>query len=363
MSNISTTTDRNKLTVGLDVGDRYTQICVLDEDGAILEEGRVATSPRAFQQRFAALPPARLVLEAGSHSLWAHRLLGQLGHEVIVANPRMLRFIYGNDSKNDRADAGYLARVGKLDPDLLHPITHRSEESHAHLVLLRSREILVRSRTRLISHARGLVKPFGVKLPHCGAQVFATKAREHVPEILLPALGPVIDIISVLTQQIRDLNDKIDTLARESYKETALLAQVPGVGTLTALAYVLTIEDPGRFSRARAVGSYLGLRPRQDESGTLKPQLRITKAGDTFLRHLLVECAHYILSPNAQDTDLKRWGLKLSERGGNAAKKRAAVAVARKLSILLLRLWTTGEIYEPLRSTARRGEPDRVPSS
>jgi transposase len=363
MSNISTATDRNKLTVGLDVGDRYTQICILDENGEVLEEGRVATSPRAFQQRFAALPSARLVLEAGSHSLWAHRLLGQIGHEVIVANPRMLRFIYGNDSKNDRADAGYLARVGKLDPGLLHPVTHRSEESHAHLVLLRSREILVRSRTRLISHARGLVKPFGFKLPHCGAQVFATKAREHVPEILLPALGPVIDIISTLTEQIRELNDKVEILARETYKETAMLSQVPGVGTLTALAYVLTIEDPGRFSRARAVGSYLGLRPRQDESGTLKPQLRITKAGDTFLRHLLVECAHYMLGPNAQDSDIRRWGLKLSERGGKAAKKRAAVAVARKLSILLLRLWTTGEIYEPLRNAARRGEPDLVPSS
>jgi transposase len=363
MNNVSTAPGEGKLTVGLDVGDRYTQICVLDEDGVILEEGRVATSPRAFQQRFAALPPARLVLEAGAHSHWASRLIAECGHEVIIANPRMLRFIYGNDSKNDRADAGYLARVGKLDPGLLHPVTHRSEESQAHLVLLRSREILVRSRTRLISHARGLVKPFGFKLPHCGAHVFAAKAKEHVPEILLPALGPVIDIISVLTEQIRDLNDKVETLARETYKETALLAQVPGVGTLTALAYVLTIEDPGRFSRARAVGSYLGLRPRQDESGTLKPQLRITKAGDTFLRHLLVECAHYILSAHAQDTDLKRWGLKLAERGGKAAKKRAAVAVARKLSILLLRLWTTGEIYEPLRSAARRGEPELVPSS
>jgi transposase len=181
--------------------------------------------------------------------------------------------------------------------------------------------------------------------------------------MLLPALGPVIDIIAILTEQIREFNDKVETLARETYKETALLAQVPGVGTLTSLAYVLTIEDPSKFPRARAVGSYLGLRPRQDESGTLKPQLRITKAGDTFLRHLLVECAHYILSNNSQDTDLKRWGLKLAERGGKAAKKRAAVAVARKLSILLLRLWMTGEIYEPLRGAARNTEPELVPSS
>jgi transposase len=356
MSNITTTTERSKLTVGLDVGDRFTQVCVLDEDGTIMEEGRVTTTPKAFQQRFAAMPPARLVLEAGTHSLWASRLLEEVGHEVIVANPRMLRFIYGNDSKNDRADANYLARVGKLDPGLLHPIVHRSEEVMAHRALLRSREALVGSRARLITHARTLVKPFGFKLPHCSTTAFVKKAQEHIPEILAPALGPVFGIISALTGQIRELDAKIEALAQKTYQETALLTQVPGVGTLTTLAFMLTIEDPNRFPRARAVGSYLGLRPRQDESGTLKPQLHITKAGDKLLRHLLVECAQYMLSSRGADSDLKRWGLKLAERGGKAARKRAVVAVARKLSVLLLRLWVTGEVYEPLRNAKRRGE-------
>ena len=343
--------------MGLDVGDRFTQVCVLDEDGEIVEEARVTTSPRAFQQRFAAMPPARLVLEAGTHSLWASRLLEEIGHEVIVANPRMLRFIYGNNSKNDRADADYLARVGRLDPGLLHPIVHRREESQAHRALLRSREVLVCSRARLVTHARGLVKPFGSKLPHCSTTAFVRKAQEHIPDILAEALGPVFGIISALNDQIRELDAKIEALARETYRETALLRQVPGVGTLTSLAYVLTIEDPSRFSRSRAVGSYLGLRPRQDESGTLKPQLHITKAGDKFLRHLLVECAQYMLSSRGEDTDLKRWGLALAERGGKAAKKRAVIAVARKLSVLLLRLWVTGEIYEPLRNAKKRGDP------
>jgi transposase len=281
---------------------------------------------------------------------------------VIVANPRRLRFIYGNDSKNDRADANYLARVGKLDPGLLHPVVHRSEEVMAHRALLRSRDILVHSRARLIIHARSLVKPFGFKLPHCSTTAFVKKAQEHIPEILAPALGPVFGIISALTNQIRELDQKIEALARESYRETALLTQVQGVGTLTTLAFMLTIEDPSRFPRARAVGSYLGLRPRQDESGTLKPQLHITKAGDKFLRHLLVECAQYMLSSRGEDSDLKRWGLKLAERGGKAAKKRAVVAVARKLSVLLLRLWVTGEVYEPLRNAKRRGEKLPTPS-
>ena len=356
MSDITTTIARSKLTVGLDIGDRFTQVCVLDEDGEVMEEGRISTTPRAFQQRFAAMLPTRLVLEAGTHSLWASRLLGELGHEVIVANPRMLRFIYGNNSKNDRADANYLARVGKLDPGLLHPVVHRSEEVMAHRALLRSRDILVHSRARLIIHARSLVKPFGFKLPHCSTTAFVGKAQEHVPEILAPALGPVFGIISALNDQIRELDKKIEALARETYRETALLTQVQGVGTLTMLSFMLTIEDPSRFPRARAVGSYLGLRPRQDESGTLKPQLHITKAGDKFLRHLLVECAHYMLSSRGADSDLKRWGLKLAQRGGKAAKKRAVVAVARKLSVLLLRLWVTGEVYEPLRNAKRRGE-------
>ena len=346
----------DRTTVGLDMGDTYAQACILDDEGEVIEESRVSTTPKAFRRRFQGMPPARIVLEAGTHSPWASRLLENLGHEVIVANPRMLRFIYGNDSKNDRADAAYLARVGRLDPGLLHPLVHRSEEGLAHRALLRSREALVGSRARLIVHTRSLVKPFGARLPRCSTDAFATKVLDHVPEALRPALGPVISVISALSVQIRELDQKIEALARDTYPETALLSQVPGVGHLTALAFVLTVEDPTRFRRARSMGSYLGLRPRQDESGTLKPQLPITKAGDRMLRHLLVECSQRMLTTRAADTDLRRWGLKIAERGGKAGRKRAAVAVARKLSILLLRLWKTGEVYEPLRNAKRRGE-------
>jgi transposase len=362
MKDSITLAERSKLTVGLDLGDRYTQVCAIDEDG-VIEETRVTTTPKVFRQRFAAMPPARLVLEAGAHSHWASRLLADLGHEVIVANPRMLRFIYGNNSKNDRADASYLARVGKLDPDLLHPVAHRSEETQAHLSIVRSRHMLVRTRSGLVSYARGLVKPFGIKLPRCSTETFATKAQGHIPAVLAAALGPVLAIIAALSEQIRELDGRIEALAQETYAETALLRQVPGVGPITALAYILTIADPGRFPQTRAVGSYLGLRPRQDESGTIERQLHITKAGDKLLRGLLVECAHHLLSSHGPDSDLKRWGLKLAERGGKAAKKRAVVAVARKLSVLLLHLWVSGEEYEPLRNARRREDLAPVPSS
>jgi transposase len=360
----ATTTEETKVTVGLDLGDRYCQICVLDESGEVTEEGRVMTKPEALRRRFSGTESGRIVLEAGTHSPWISRLLTELGHDVIVANPRKLRLIYQNDSKSDRVDAEYLARVGRLDPALLAPLTHRGAETQADLALVRSRNALVRARTRLISHARGTTKSLGFRLPTCSSDAFARKAGPCVPEELTPALAPVLTIIQGLSEEIRALDTKIEEMAEERYPETALLSQVPGVGTLTATVYVLTVEDPERFPKSRAVGSYLGLRPRQASSGSLEPQLRITKAGDEHVRWLLVGAAHYILGPFGPDSDLRRWGLKLAAQGGRRGKKRAVVAVARKLSVLLLRLWQTGEVYEPLRNARLRGDvltaPDLV---
>lgn len=343
-------------TIGVDLGDRNSHCCVLDSGGEVVEESTIQTTPRAVRRWFSAREPARVVLEAGTHSHWASRLLSELGHDVIVANPRLLRFIYGNDSKNDRADADYLARVGRLDPSLLRPIAHRSEARQADRALLRSREALVRSRAHLITHIRAAVKVFGGRLPRCSTDYFARKTEALIPDILRPALEPVLAVIDSLTSQILEIERKIERLARDTYPETALLVQVSGVGTLTALAFVLTVEDPQRFRRCRSVGSYFGLRPRQQDSGDQQPQLHITKAGDRMMRSLLVECAHHTLGALGADSDLRRWGLKLAERGGKNAKKRAAVAVARKLSVLLLRLWTTGEVYDPLRNTRRRDQ-------
>ena len=347
-------TKETTLTVGLDLGDRYIQVCVLDETGEVVEESRLPNRRAALERRFGVCEPLRIVLEAGTHSPWVSRLLVDLGHEVLVANPRKLRLIYKNESKSDRVDAEYLARLGRLDPSLLAPLRHRSAETQKDLAVLRSRMCLVRARTRLISHARGAVKSFGERLPSCGAEVFAKKAENHIPPELEPALAPVFSAIRELTDKIKALDLLIEKTARESYPKTSLLTQVPGVGTLTAQCFLLTIEDPARFPKPRAVGSYLGLRPRQAESGSLRPQLRITKAGDDHLRWLLVTAAHYILGPFGPDSDLRRWGLALCEKGAKSGKKRAVVAVARKLAVLLLRLWQTGEIYEPLRNTNRR---------
>jgi len=355
MDDAITPNDEGRVTVGLDLGDKYTRVCVLDSEGEVIEEARLRTTPVALRRRFAPMPTARLVLEAGAHSPWVSRLLSDCDHEVYVANPRKLRLIYQNDSKSDRVDAEYLARIGRLDPALLAPFPHRQADSQTDLALVRSRDVLVRARVRLINHVRGTVKSVGGHLGTCSSVTFAAKALPDLPKELEPALAPLLQVITTLDEQIRSYDQKIEQLAKERYPETALLRQVAGVGALTALTYVLTLEDPARFPDPRAVGSYLGLRPRRADSGDLAPQLHITKAGDEMLRRLLVSSAHYILGPFGPDTDLRRWGLGLAERGGSRGKRLALVAVARKLSVLLLRLWVTGEAYEPLRSSHRRG--------
>lgn len=342
------------LTIGLDVSDRWVVLCAIDANGEVVEAGKVRTTPEALTSRFEGVPATRVVLEVGQDSPWISRLLKKSGHEVIVANPRQLRLIYQSDNKSDPADAESLARLGRLDRRLLKPIQHRSVETQAHLGILRARQSLVGSRTKLINHARGACKAFGVRLPKSSAGSFATKAAGAVPEDLAEALTPTLEMARELSRQIRMYDKQIEKLCEERYPETSLLRQVPGVGPVTALTFVLTLEDPSRFSSSRSVGDYLGLRPRRSQSGGHEPELRITKAGDKMLRALLVQCAHYILGPFAPETDLRHWGQKLANRGGKTAKKKAAVALARKLAVLLHRLWVTAEVYEPLRQAQRR---------
>jgi transposase len=223
------------------------------------------------------------------------------------------------------------------------------------MALIRSREALVSCRTQLVNHVRGAVKSFGARLPKCPARSFHKRASEHIPEALRPALWPILEQIASLTERIRQYDRKLETVCEEHYPETELLRQVEGVGPLTALTFVLSLEDPYRFEKSRSVGAYLGLVPARNQSGDRDPQRRISKEGDELLRKLLVSCAHYILGPFGSDSDLRRHGEKIASRGAKNAKKRAVVAVARKLSVLLHSLWVSAEIYEPLRNTHRFG--------
>jgi transposase len=302
-------------------------------------------------QKFSTMRRCRIAIEVGTHSPWVSRLLAGLGFEVIVANPRQVQLISTSSRKNDRMDARMLARLARVDPQLLRPIRHRSEQGQADLMTIRIRAALVEARTKLVNAARGFAKSLGERLPSCDAGAMGVERMEELPAWLQDQLRPLLEEVESLTKRIKELDTKIEQIARTQYPETELLRQVSGVGTLIALTFVLTVGDRERFSKSRDAGCYVGLRPKQSDSGQSQPQLRITKEGDRYLRSLLVQGAHYILGWRGPDTDLRRWGLKLAERGGKNAKKRAVVAVARKLAVLLHRLWVCGEVYEPLRNS------------
>ena len=339
----------DRLTVGVDLGDQWSHYCILGLEGETVVEGQLRTTREDITEFFQALNSARVVFEVGTHSPWVQEVIGGCGHEVLVANPRLMEGSKRRKRKNDRIDANKLARLGRVDPQSLHPIQHRNREVRQDLVVLRARDALVAARTELINATRGLVKSMGTRLPKCSSASFAEKVEGTVPAELRDALLPLVRMTAALSDCIQEYDEKIEKLGREKYGHTALLRQVKGVGPITALAYVLTLENPDRFVKSRDVGPYLGLVPKQEDSGESQPQLGISKAGDTMMRQLLVGSAHYILGPFGPDTDLRRYGLRLCERGGKNAKKRAAVAVARKLAVLLHCLWVSGEVYEPLR--------------
>jgi transposase len=340
-------------TLGLDVSDRYCHFCLVDAAGAVRERGRFATTPAAARTWLGDRPTLRVVLEIGTHSPWLSRVAAECGHEVLVANARRLRLIAESDTKTDRRDAELLARVGRLDPTLLAPVTHRSLGAQQDLALVRARDALVRTRTLLVNHVRGALKSVGARVVQCSTPTFARRAREAVPEGVREALMPLLDTIERLSAEIAGYDARVEAVIATRHPEARRVRQVPGVGPLTALCFVLTLGDAARFRHSRAVGAYLGLRPRQRDSGAATPQLRISKAGDAMVRKLLVGAAQYVLGPFGPDSDLRRWGLALAARGGRSAKKRAVVATARKLAVLLHRLWVTGEAYVPVRDAAR----------
>jgi transposase len=337
---------RQRLTIGIDLGDRQSRYCILDEAGEKVSEGPLPTTQAGFCGVFEKMPSSRVALEVGTHSPWVSRLLTKLGHEVIVANTYKVRLITHSVRKNDRIDAEQLARLGRVDPKLLAPIHHRGEEAQQDLTVIRMRAELVEARTELINCARGTVKPMGERLKKCDAEQVGTGMIQSLPEAVRELVEPLLKSVEAISQQIAVYDEKIEAM-EQKYPETKLLKAVYGVGTLIAVTFVLTIEDPERFAHSRDVGAYLGLQPKQRDSGDSKPQLGISKTGDRLLRSLLVQGAHCILRKGAPDSDLRRWGMEKMGGGGKQGKRRVIVAVARKLGVLLHHLWATGEVYDP----------------
>jgi transposase len=343
--------------MGLDLSDRRSHYHVLRGDGVTLDRGVVANTREELSKLFDAWKGCRLVLEVGCQSAWISRLAQHCGMHVLVANPRRVELISKSDRKNDRSDAQLLAELGRSSPTLLSAITHRSEETQADLMTHRARKAAVNTRTALINAVRGMLKTSGVRAPGCSPECFGRRVRAAIPAQLRSALESLIKLIDATNREIKQYDKELERLGRERYPVTAQMRQVDSVGPVLSLCYVLTIEEPRRFKRSRHVGSYVGAVPRQRSSGNLDPQLHITKTGDSELRRLLVLAATRILGPHGKDCDLRRFGLKIAGTGNDKrAKKRARVAVARKLAVLLHRLWSTGEVYDPFHNAKRRGE-------
>jgi transposase len=344
----------NQLTIGLDLGDRASHYGILNEAGEVILEQELPRTAKGIEPVFSKIPRSRIALETGTHSPWVSRQLAQLEHEVIVAHARNVRRIGESSRKDDRLDARTWARLARIDPALLSPVRHGSAQAQIQLTVIRARAALVSTRTALVNAARGLTKSSGARLRKCGTEQMNRETAKGLQPELREALDPLLAEIESLNERIAEYDRRIEQMAKEVYPEVARLKQIKGVGPLIALTYVLTLDNPYRFRRSRDVGCFVGLRPGRRNSGMSEPQLHISKEGDRYLRTLLVQGAHYIRGPFGQDRDLRRWGLKLSERGGKNAKKRAVVAVARKLAVLLHKLWVSKEVYEPLRNNQKQ---------
>ena len=336
----------DRVTIGLDLGDRRHRFCVLGGDGQVMEEGTLSNKRESLSELSRRYRRALVVMEAGCHSSWISRHLERESCEVVVSNPRKTRAIYQHERKSDRRDALMLARIARMEPALLYPIRHGSEQAQQDLLRIKLRDSLVRARVGVINSLRFSLKSLGYTVANPSTERFHKLIEEQVPESLASVIAPSVEVLKELSLRIKLLDREIITLARSKYPETAWLEQIPGVGPITALYFVLKIQEPARFERIRDVGAFIGLCPRRDQSGENDPQLRISKRGDAYLRRLLVSSAQYILGPFGPPSTLRQYGLTLAAGGTARVRKRAVVAVARKLAVLLLSLWKNKRIYQ-----------------
>ena len=308
--------------------------------------GQRSRFARELSQRYRG---ALAVLEAGCHSPWISRYL-QDGLRGFGGQPAQAARDYQNERKSDRRDAQMLARIGRLDPALLYPVRHGSAEAQEDLLRIKLRDNLVRARGAVINSVRFTLKSLGFSAPNPSSERFHKVIREGLPEGISHMIAPSVEALAELTLRIKLLDLEIKRLARSKYPQAAQL-DMPG-GPISALYFVLKIEDPKRFHHLRDIGAYVGLCPRRDQSGERDPQLRISKRGDAYLRRLLVSAAQYILGPFGPESALRCYGLRLAAEGTARARKRATVAVARKLAVLLLSLWKSQRLYEPFPQAA-----------
>jgi len=335
-------------TIGFDLGSKRSSFCILGSDGEVEREGSIPMSRASVEGFLAREPQSRVVLEACGVSRWTAGIARVLGHEVVIANPRRLALVTQSCRKSDRNDAYKLADLGQVRPRLLSPVHSRGDRSYLGQMHQRVRSQLVQIRTGLVNLVRGCARTAGYPLPKCSTAAFAKRCAKALPAELRTVLGPAFAELESVNARLAECEKETERLGREAFPEARCLRQVTGVGPVLSLAFVCAVEDPTRFEDSRSVGAYFGLAPRSRQSGAKCPQLRISKRGDPEVRRLLVSAATYILGPFGPDCDLRRYGKRIAASGSQSAKSKARIAVARKLAVLLHRIWITGQVYQPL---------------
>jgi transposase len=335
--------------IGMDVGGERSQVCAVNEAGQVVWEREIRTVRREVERAFRGHPKSRVCLEVGGSSAWISRLLKEMGHEVVACNPRRLRLIAESTLKCDRLDAEVLARLARLsglDGKLVPGVYQRSEATQFVRSFLKVRRALVRNRTSAANAARGLSRSLGHVLPSVKPERLTQRVQKAtLPEAVTSMVGPLLVTVEQLSEQIAVLDEQVAMLGAKN-PVVKRLQTIDGIGPLTSLAFVSCIEDPTRFGRSRDVGAYLGLRPVLRQSGGQRHQGAITKEGDPELRALLVQAAHALMHAK-RASDLKTWARGLAKRVG---KKKAIIALARKLAVLMHRLWVRNESFEPQRA-------------
>lgn len=334
--------ESKKIYVGFDVSEKTIETFAVCGNESSKGSCKIENSKKSIEKFLLMFKnPAQvcIVMETGTHSLWMSEFIGAHGFEVIVAHARDLALIYGSDKKNDSLDAEKLARLAQADRKLLHPIKHMTMERQIDLTIVKARDLVVRQRTQIINTIRGLLRSAGHKLIEVEySSETIKKCCNSLPEEMKPAIAPLLQQISYLDLAIKEYNLQLKKLCKK-YPATEIIQQIPGVGPVTAVAFVLIVGDPNRFENSARLCAYLGVVPKQDQSGDTDKQLGITKKGNKTMRRLLVQAAHYILGAFGKNCDLRAYGMRIQSRGGKAAKKKSYIAVARKLVTVMLALW------------------------
>jgi len=351
-------------TIGIDVSDRTSKICVMrktpDGERRIVIETTCATTREGFSEVLSKLDRSwPIAFETGTHCRWMNKHFKCLGFTTFLANPGKVPSITKSNTKNDRNDARELARLAIADVSMLHPVKLRDEIYQQMLRYHRGRNELICVRTKLISQLRGFAKSIGCRLEGCSTERFHKLDTSLWPPELESVGWPIMDVIEVVNLKIKAFEKSIRDLAEApEFKDMVERVRVVyGVGEIGSTAFVAIIGgDPSRFEHSRDIGAYLGLIPRQDQSGDKDKQLHITHAGSALVRTVLVECAGVVLQSNAKETDLKLKGIRIAMNGGGIARKRARTAVARGLAVTMLALLKNpSKEYIPLSEEGRIG--------